>query len=402
MAIKVIKKNSTIKQPQVHTISTTNIIAPQTRKFSLRNTTSGLSVFELTESIKPQINIKIDAYGQPNVGNINLGVQYEHYSTWMHFDLSELLWQINTQYNPMDNISYEEDYYYALYEFKMFFKHKTTGEVTSWEFDGIDFQIPWGVTQTAGQYEMALVIQERLQDDDEGNLPDDYSPFDDNDSANENSRETFISKSWLGSVQESYFTPSLISLDNLPLTDTSQTKALIKPAIDCILSDDGFFTLESGVSNNMGVYNDNYVRYLRFLPGKITAHLTEFYVFGVFKQNETIIPVAFEQTEANKFDDVMKPLIAWIPSEVFNSAGEWRLMIAAISKNYVNNDPTTEDYTEFFYRYLSDRITMTVDPGFIEDLHLIVDADEQYYASDFVTADEQVIIGDDNAILRGE
>jgi hypothetical protein len=77
-------------------------------------------------------------------------------------------------------------------------------------------------------------------------------------------------------------------------------------------------------------------------------------------------------------------------------------MIAAISKNYVNNDPTTEDYTEFFYRYLSDRITMTVDPGFIEDLHLIVDADEQYYTSDFVTADEQVIIGDDNAILRGE
>jgi hypothetical protein len=55
-----------------------------------------------------------------------------------------------------------------------------------------------------------------------------------------------------------------------------------------------------------------------------------------------------------------------------------------------------------FYRFLSDRITMTVDPGFVDDLKLIQDADEQYYVSNFVTADEQVIIGSDNAILRGE
>jgi len=77
-------------------------------------------------------------------------------------------------------------------------------------------------------------------------------------------------------------------------------------------------------------------------------------------------------------------------------------MIAAISKNYMTNDVEDENYTEFFYRFLSDRITMTVDPGFISDLKLITNADEQYYASDFVTADEQVIVSDDNAILRGE
>lgn len=77
-------------------------------------------------------------------------------------------------------------------------------------------------------------------------------------------------------------------------------------------------------------------------------------------------------------------------------------MIAAISKNYHTDDETSEDYTEFFYRFLSDKITMRVDPGFIEDLKLITDADEEYYMSDFVTADEQVILGSDNAILRGE
>lgn len=77
-------------------------------------------------------------------------------------------------------------------------------------------------------------------------------------------------------------------------------------------------------------------------------------------------------------------------------------MIAAITKNYRTENPDDEDYTDMFYRFLSDRITMTVDPGFVDDLKLIQDADEQYYVSDFVTADEKVIIGSENAILRGE
>ena len=111
-------------------------------------------------------------------------------------------------------------------------------------------------------------------------------------------------------MAESYFTPGLIDLSNLPIADTNQTKALIKPAIDCMLADDGYFALESGVSNNMGVYNDNYVRYLRFMPGRITTHLTEFYVFAIFKQNDIIVPVVFEQTESEKYDDTTKPLIA--------------------------------------------------------------------------------------------
>jgi hypothetical protein len=49
----------------------------------------------------------------------------------MHFDLSSLLWQIATPYNPSDNVHYEEEYYYSLYDFKLFFKNQTTGEVVS-------------------------------------------------------------------------------------------------------------------------------------------------------------------------------------------------------------------------------------------------------------------------------
>lgn len=404
MAIKVIKKYSTVDLSENHTISTNNIIAPRVKPFGLRNQedVGGEIIFELIEPIKPVINIKLDANGKPNVSKIDLGIQYEHYSTWIHFDLSSLLWQISTPYNPTDDIHYEEEYYYSLYDFMLFFKD-SSGDIVSWEFDGIDFKVPKEITEKVGKYEIALAIQEKRGDEEEGNLPDDFSPFDDDIESVLHSRETFISYSWTGIVSETYFTPDIFDgITGVQVTDTSQLKALIKPAIDCRLADDGYFTLEPGMDTTLGVYNDNFIRYLRFNPGKITAHLNEFYVFALFKQNDIIVPTAFEQTESGAYDDTEQPLIAWIPGEVFNSAGEWRVMIVAFSKNYHTDNKESEEYTDLFYRFLSTKITMQVEPGFIEDLKLMTDADEEYYISDFVTADEQVIIGSDNAILRGE
>jgi hypothetical protein len=80
-----------------------------------------------------------------------------------------------------------------MYIFTLFFKDRNTDEVYSWEFDGIDFQIPRELTFNATTYEIALVIQERRGDEEEGNLPDDYSPFVRVD--NENVYETFVSYS---------------------------------------------------------------------------------------------------------------------------------------------------------------------------------------------------------------
>lgn len=398
MATRIRKKVSVAEMAAKHTISTDNIIASSRSLFNLRP--GGEVVFELAAPIKPMINIKLDAYGQPDLKTIDMGVQYEHYSTWLHFDLSELMWQINTNYHPSDNIGYEEELQYALYIFRLYFKDRNTNEVRSWEFDGIDFQIPRELTINATTYEIALVIQERRDDEDEGNLPDDYSPFTAPDK--DNNYETFISYSWLGNVRETFFTPDLLEgIESIEVTDTSQTRALIKPAIDCKLADDGYFFLDTP-NDSLGMYNDNYVRYLRFNPGSITTHLNEFYVFAIYKQNDTIVTVSFEQTETGAYDDVAQPLISWIPSEVCNRPGQWRVMIAAISKNYRTENPNDEEYTDLFYRFLSDRITMKVDPGFIEDLKLVTSADEQYYISDFITADEQVIIGKENAILRGE
>lgn len=391
MATKIRTKISAAEQVAQHTISTQPIYQYRTL-FAFRRAIQD-QIFELTESIKPAINIKLDAYGKPNVSRVNMGIQYEHYSTWMHFDLSELLWQIQTEYNPDDDLGYDEEYYYALYDFKLFFKHLGTNTTTSWEFDGIDFQIPKEITSVPGEYEIALAIQERLGDDEIGNVPD----------IELDTRETFISYSWKGTIESSYFYPDLLDGVESIEIDTNQLNALIKPAIDCLLADDGFFSLQPGVSNSLGLYNDNFIRYLRFNPGQLTAHLQEFNLYALFKQNDNIHISMFEKTNPlDPKDDITQPLIAWVPTEVFNSAGEWRIMIVALSKNYVTDNTEAENYTENFYRFLSAAITMKVEPGFIEDLVLVEDADEQYYTSNFITADEEVLIGDDNAILGGE
>ena len=140
-------------------------------------------------------------------------------------------------------------------------------------------------------------------------MPDDYNPFDIQE--DDTNYETFVSYSWQGSVKETYFTPDLLEgIEEIQITDTSQTKALIKPAIDCRLADDGYFSLTKTGDTSLGMYNDNFVRYLRFNPGQITTHLNEFYVFAIYKQNNLRVTVPFEQTESGAFDDTAQPLIS--------------------------------------------------------------------------------------------
>lgn len=79
MATKIRIPVSAAEIEAQHTISTAPIFMYRSL-FAFRRAV-GEQIFELTESIKPAINIKLDAYGNPNVSTINMGVQYEHYST---------------------------------------------------------------------------------------------------------------------------------------------------------------------------------------------------------------------------------------------------------------------------------------------------------------------------------
>jgi hypothetical protein len=89
MATKIRTKITAEEIAAQHTISTQPIYQYRSL-FAFRRAIQE-QIFELTQSIKPAINIKLDAYGKPNITTSNLGIQYEHYSTWIHFDLSDLL-----------------------------------------------------------------------------------------------------------------------------------------------------------------------------------------------------------------------------------------------------------------------------------------------------------------------
>ena len=77
--IKVIKKDST-HEINAASISKTDIEALDT----------GTSIIFL-EPVKQSIDITYDALGYADVSFINLGVQFDHRVTWLHFNLDKLL-----------------------------------------------------------------------------------------------------------------------------------------------------------------------------------------------------------------------------------------------------------------------------------------------------------------------
>jgi hypothetical protein len=74
----------------------------------------------------------------------------------------------------------------------------------------------------------------------------------------------------------------------------------------------------------LGQKYDSYIRYFKFNPRRITAHLNDFYVFAIFKQNDLFYYSLFEHTNPkDPLDDysASHPIVAWIPSGVYQSAG---------------------------------------------------------------------------------
>ena len=91
--------------------------------------------------------------------------------------------------------------------------------------------------------------------------------------------------------------------------ETDQKAALVKPSILCALTDNGEFYTEV---NELGQQQDNFIRYLKFNPNKITAHLNDFYIFAIFKQDDEFHATMFEKTNPeDPLDDysIMHPMI---------------------------------------------------------------------------------------------
>ena len=260
----------------------------------------------LLEPVKQSIEITYDALGHADKNFVHLGTQYDHRVTWLHFNLDKLIWNFNKNYD------YDEETKYNHYTFKIAFTKvdDNADDITTiWEFNGVDFEIPRGITKEAGLYRIVLIIEEYQKTPEISNIKIDEPEY----------IERFVTAEIRGKVYSSVYDPALdITAE---ITETDQTAALVKTKIECTLTDDGIFTSDSV---ELGQQYDNFIRYFKFNPRRITAHLNDFHMFAIFKQNDLFYYSLFETTKADDpLDDYSAsyPVIAWIPSGVYQSAG---------------------------------------------------------------------------------
>lgn len=291
----------------------------------------------LTEPVKKYINIKYNALGYPSVNRIILGMQYDHRVSWLHFDLEDLIWNLN------EERGYNERTKYDFYKFKIIFSRLHDSENTEaqvWLFDGRDFEIPRALTKTPGTYSITLVIEENQISN--GNIPD------------PNTIERFVTAPILGRVLSSIYNLEPLSRER---KDSHQLVSLTKPSILCTLDDEGGFAPKE---IEMGQKFDNYIRYFKFNPRDITAHLNDFYVYAIFKRQDQFAYTLFEVTNPDDPNDdysASYPLVGWIPTVVMSNPGWWDVAIVAYAGD--NTDELDLDNGDY-YCFVSKKMRMKV------------------------------------------
>ena len=294
----------------------------------------------LMEPVKTALKVKYDSLGNPSVKQLILGMQYDHRVTWIHFDLEDLLWNLNKSSGETIKDIYNK------YHFKVVFSRlHDDNSAQTWQFDGSDFEIPRALTKNPGTYSITLIIEETLDGQSVGNYP-----IQDKDHI-----ERFVSAPILGRVLSSIYSLEPLSRERL---DSNQLASLVKPAILCTLDDEGGFAPRD---IELGQKFDNYIRYLKFNPRDITAHLNDFYTYAIFKRQDKFAYSLFEITKADdKKDDysASHPLICWIPTAVMEEPGWWDVAIVAYAgeSQAEQTDPDNGDY----YCYVSKKMRMKV------------------------------------------
>ena len=368
--INVIRKNNTIDSPA--TISTRNIISMDT----------GDSIL-LTDPVKDLIEVSYDALGYPDKQSVVFGVQFDHRVTWIRFNLDKLVWNLGQH----KGVAFAE--LYKLYTFKVAIARVgDTGPAQMWEFDGYDFEIPRGVTKVSGTYRLILIIEEWQRDEHLGNIKEDTAVC----------VERFVAAELKGKVHSTFYDPTQdIIVDDETVTD--QLDSLIKPTILCTLADNGEFSADT---KELGQKFDNYIRYFKFNPRRITAHLNDFRTFAIFQQGDQFFYSQFERTnEQDPLDDYTEshPIIAWIPSGVYKTAGTWQVAIISFAGKLddINNLEDNGDY----YFFVSKTVRMMVAKNYLTQDDIYADP-TLAITSNLITEIGEIIITKDNQVFNAK
>lgn len=319
-------------------------------------TIDGVRSIIFLDSIKPLTKITYDRNGVPTAtiqtsettweptNIVDLGTQFDHRVSFLTFDLDQLEWNLMHDLNKRYN---HYSFYLGITD--------PYGETSTWEFDGMMFEIPRKVTKEPGLYTFTLIVEEYTGDAYPGNIKQE-SPF---------YVERFVAKSFKGNVSPTGYRPEYdITLFDI---ETDQKASLTKPSINCTLADNGVLTLSS---NSLGEKLDNFVTYFAFNPGDITSHLNLFTLFMTFKQGSRFCCSLFEKT--NKDDDrdiTTHPLVAWVPSEVYQNPGDWTVsVIGFLGRDDHINDPN--EFNGDYYFYVSKEAQVHVNDSVLQQADL--------------------------------
>ena len=191
------------------------------------------------------------------------------------------------------------------------------------------------------------MIEEYQEDDLVGNIKIETAEF----------LERFVAKPIKGRVHTTFYDPMFDISETIAETD--QEAALVKPKILCTLTDNGTFAPDT---KELGQQHDSFIRYFKFNPSRISAHLNDFYVFAIFKQNDKFHYSMFERTSPDDpFDDysASHPIIAWIPKGVYETEGMWQVAIIAFAGN-IDQMNDSDEINGDYYFYVSKDVKMKV------------------------------------------
>ena len=320
-------------------------------------------------AVKRRINIVVDPNGAITfdgegvaTGDICLGHQWDRYVTILHFDLSNLRWKESDRSNYLFRLAFYDEQMVNKVE------SQVIDDVTNYfyfgvdpityEFDGEDFFIPDELTEKSTRYRIILIIQEKVEDEEEGNT--------------NAGKERFISNEFCGYVESNFYTPEI------PLNAISYVNrdvALSKEPITVYLADDGTFALSTTMIAN------TYDAFIRTFDCKnITSHLAEFEVFALFHKDKAIYAAKVDK-------DGGKLLNFFIPKGVARQAGTWEMMMVAYKGNMEDPD----------YFYTSTIFNVTIEANFLDcdsfdtDSGIVGSLSTENNYTNFVTADGQAV-----------
>lgn len=342
--------------------------------------------FIFLESIKPSVMINYNIDGEPDKQLVDLGTQFDHRVSFLEFDLENLLWN-----------KHKGNTKYGNYTFKLAITNESNTETSMWEFDGESFEVPRKITKNAGTYTFTLIIEEYQKDDssgEQGNIKISSPYF----------IERFVCKPFKGQVFPTGYRPEYdITLFEM---ETDQLSALTKPSILCSLTDSGILTLEK---NTIGEKLDNFVTYFKFNPETITGHLNDFTLIMTFKNNNQFCCSLVERTSPTDEGDIKDyPAIVWVPSEVYQTPGEWTISVIGFVGNIDHiNDP--HEYNGDYYFYVSKEAKVIVSDNILNqsdvnrDTILSVTLNLLTSEGDaIITADDGVYVAESEPFIREE